>query len=93
MSKSNSRHSSISKRYDSIDKSYIWEDRIDANMRKDHLRKDIKEPERTRVKCGCCNQTQFFRDEHNLYIKCVRCKTEQKVKLYSIQFLSSELTT
>ena len=91
MSKSSSRHSSIAKRYDSIDKSDIWEDRIDANVRRDYLRKDLKEPERTKVKCDCCNQTQFLRDNNHIYIKCTRCKTERKIKIYSIQWCSSEL--
>jgi uncharacterized protein YifN (PemK superfamily) len=48
---------------------------------------------KTKVKCNCCNQTQFFRDNEKIYIKCVRCKTVHSVKLNDIIEKSSELTT
>lgn len=47
---------------------------------------------KTKVKCDCCKQTQFFRDNENIYIKCTRCKNERKVKLTEIAQSSSELT-
>lgn len=45
----------------------------------------------TRVKCECCKQTQFFRDNENIYIKCIRCKNERTIKISDIIYKSSEL--
>jgi Zn finger protein HypA/HybF involved in hydrogenase expression len=47
---------------------------------------------KTRVKCDCCRQTQFFRDQDTIYIKCPRCKNERAVKLADIATSSSELS-
>lgn len=48
---------------------------------------------RAKVKCECCNQTQFFRDNENIYIKCIRCKNERVIKILDIATKSSELVT
>lgn len=44
----------------------------------------------TKVKCDCCNQTQFFRDKENIYIKCVRCKNQRTIRILDIMEKSSE---
>lgn len=46
---------------------------------------------KTKVKCDCCKQTQFFRDADNIYIKCTRCKNERTIKILEIVERSSEL--
>ena len=50
-------------------------------------------PDKTKLKCDCCHQTQFLRDKENIYIKCVRCKNERTIKILDIATKSSEIST
>lgn len=77
--------SRIAKKYDSVDSDCKLEQYIDSKIsRESNL-------DKKKVKCDCCNQTQFFMQDNILYIKCVRCKTERKIKILDITNKSSEL--
>lgn len=86
--------SQIAKKYLSVDKSYRQEDEIDKNTEQEKQTKNRDKAvffnARTKVKCNCCKQTQFFRDDKNIYIKCTRCKTERQINLMDIMYKSSE---
>ncbi len=86
--------SQTAKKYLSVDKSYRQEDKIDKNIEQEKQTKNRDKAvffnARTKVKCNCCKQTQFFRDDKNIYIKCTRCKTERQINLMDIMYKTSE---
>lgn len=90
------KQSQIAKQWCSSDRSYSLEHRIDRDIAKENKNKNREKAvffnARTRVKCDCCKQTQFFRDNENIYIKCSRCRTERQIPIRDIMLKSSEYT-